>query len=97
MSAIHEIQAAVCRQFGTAPIEMVSARKSAAVSLPRQVAMYLCRVLTPYSSPTIARHFGDRHHTTVLYACKTVEGRLQIDPGLAEKVDAIKQEIGEAA
>jgi chromosomal replication initiator protein len=97
MSSIHEIQAAVCRQFGTAPIEMVSPRKSAAVSLPRQVAMYLCRVLTPYSSPTISRQFGDRHHTTVLYACKIVAGRLQIDPDLAAKVAAIKQEIDKAA
>ena len=97
MSSIHEIQAAVCRQFGTSPIEMVSARTSAAVSLPRQVAMYLCRVLTPYSSPTISRQFGDRHHTTVLYACKIVAGRLQIDPDLAAKVAAIKQEIDKAA
>jgi chromosomal replication initiator protein len=101
MTSIHTIQAEVCRKFGINPLEMASPRRAAAVALPRQVAMYLCRALTPRSTPTsfatIARYFGDRDHTTVMHACKTVEQRLQIDPELAAKVDDIKRAIEEAA
>jgi len=91
--SIDEIQTAVCRQFGTPPIEMVSRRKTAAVTLPRQVAMYLARVLTVHSLPSIGRAFGDRDHTTVLYACRMIEARLRFDTELAAKVDALRQTL----
>lgn len=35
---------------------------------PRQVAMFLCREMTRNSFPQIAKQFGDRDHTTALYA-----------------------------
>ena len=43
--------------------------------LPRQVAMYLCKKLTKHSYPEIARHFGGKHHTTVMHSVEKI-GRL---------------------
>jgi chromosomal replication initiator protein len=40
----------------------------------RQIAMCLARELTQFSLPEIGAAFGDRDHTTVIYACKTVDG-----------------------
>ena len=45
----------------------------------RQMAMYLARTLTGASLPEIARSFGGRHHTTVIYAVRRVLERSQSD------------------
>ena len=41
--------------------------------MPRQVAMYLCKVLTHASLPEIGRSFGGKHHSTVIHSIKKVE------------------------
>ena len=83
---ISEIQHAVAQHFGVKMIEMVSHRRARCVARPRQVAMYLSRELTPLSLPAIGRHFGDRDHTTVLAACRRIEGLTAIDEELADAV-----------
>ena len=53
-----------------------------AVTLPRQVAMYLCKELTPASLPEIGRSLGGKHHTTVIHALTKIERRRQDDQEL---------------
>ena len=48
--------------------ELKSKNNSRAVSMPRQVAMYLCKRLTRHSFPEIGREFGGKHHTTVMHS-----------------------------
>jgi chromosomal replication initiator protein len=83
---ISDIQAAVCAEFGIPMLEMVSQRRARAVARPRQVAMYLCKLLTPHSLPAIGRQFGGRDHTTVLHACRTIPGLMAASPDFAETV-----------
>jgi chromosomal replication initiator protein len=42
------------------------------VLVPRQIAMYLCKKLTGKSYPEIARHFGGKHHTTVIHSVEKI-------------------------
>ena len=63
-------------QIGTSDIK--SSRRFDRVVRPRQIAMYLCRKLTTGSFPHIGRHVGDRDHSTVVHAVKTIE-RLMCD------------------
>ena len=55
---------------------------------PRWMAMWLARRLTDESLPTIGARFG-RHHTTVLYAIRTIDYLLTVDAGLRETADAL--------
>ncbi len=57
---------------------MTSKRRPANIALPRQIAMYLCRRLTDYSSPMIAEAFN-RNHATILHAASSVEKRMALD------------------
>jgi len=52
--------------------DLKSRNNSKSVAMPRQVAMYLCKLLTPASLPEIGRSFGGKHHSTVIHSIKKV-------------------------
>lgn len=70
---IDEIQRTVCQFYRVDRSEMASKRRARAVVRPRQVAMYLAKVLTPRSYPEIGRKFGGRDHSTVIHAVRLIE------------------------
>jgi chromosomal replication initiator protein len=69
---IQQIQEEVSERFGLSVGELVSPRRSQAVSYPRHVAMYLSRELTDASLPKIGKEFGGRDHTTVMHATSKI-------------------------
>jgi len=90
---IEEIQKAVVEYYGLRMADMTSARRQRQVARPRQVAMYLAKMLTPRSLPEIGRRFGGRDHTTVMHAVRQIERLQAEDRQLAEDVEAIKRRL----
>ena len=86
---IDEIQRNVCAHFNIKMTDMSSARRARAVARPRQVAMYLAKMLTSRSLPEIGRKFGNRDHTTVMHAVKKIEELRAIDPAINEDVEIL--------
>lgn len=86
---VRDIQALVCAHYKVAPIEMTSRRKAREVARPRQVAMALAKQMTPQSLPAIGRLFGNRDHTTVMHAVRTVDRLYESDPAMRRDVDAL--------
>jgi chromosomal replication initiator protein len=70
---IEDIQRVVARQYNVSRADLLSSRRTANVVRPRQVAMYLAKILTLRSLPEIGRRFGGRDHTTVLHAVRKIE------------------------
>jgi hypothetical protein len=58
----------VCKVFRVTRVDIISARRTARIVEPRQIAMMLCKNLTTNSLPAVGRRFGNRDHTTVLHA-----------------------------
>lgn len=69
---IDGIQRETCRYFAISMDELVSQKRTRRLVTPRQVAMYLSRELTDASLPNIGKAFGNRDHTTVMYAVQKV-------------------------
>ncbi len=63
------------------------------IVLPRQIAMYLCKQLTNLSFPEIGKVFGNKHHTTVMYACNQVENKMASDPKFKRLVESFIQSL----
>jgi chromosomal replication initiator protein len=59
----------------------------------RQVAMYCCKQLTGQPLKTIGLRFGGRDHSTVIHACRTVENRLDVEPGFRHELERINSEL----
>lgn len=84
------IQAAVCRAYDVSRADLISWGRSGVAVEARHVAMYLVRRRTRRTMPEIGSAFGDRGHTTVLYAVRKVEARLAADAAFAGRVEAIE-------
>jgi len=69
---IEMIQRVVSDHYGLRVSDLKSKNNSRNIAVPRQVAMYLCKQLTNHSLPEIGRHFGNKHHTTVLHSCEKI-------------------------
>lgn len=92
---IEDIQRVVARQYNVSRSDLLSSRRTANVVRPRQVAMYLAKIMTLRSLPEIGRRFGGRDHTTVLHAVRKIEALVGKEPSLADEVEAIKRQLHE--
>ncbi len=92
---IEDIQRIVARHYNVSRGDLLSARRTANVVRPRQVAMYLAKTLTLRSLPEIGRRFGGRDHTTVLHAMRKIENLVGNDSMLAEEIEVLKRQLQE--
>jgi chromosomal replication initiator protein len=91
--SIERIQDRTSLALRLEPETLSSARRSRQVVYARQIAMYLCRELTDYSLPAIARRFGGRDHTTVLHAHRKVQRELLVNERTRHVVDDLVREL----
>ncbi len=88
---IEEIQRRVCEHYNVRISDMTGPKRHRTIARPRQVAMFLAKGLTSRSLPEIGRRFGNRDHTTVLYAIRKIEEMMQTDSGLADDIEMLKR------
>lgn len=86
-----DIRNAVCAALNMQVSEISSVSRARTVTVPRQVAMAICRHLTRASTIVIGKLFGGRDHTTVIHAAKRyatiiaeVEAEIGIDAPIAD-------------
>ncbi len=82
------IQHMVADYYQIALQDLKSTRRDRHIARPRQMAMYLSKILTSLSLPDIASYFG-RDHTTIIHAIKTIEGLCLDDPKLVQDKETI--------
>lgn len=87
---IEDIQKRVAFHFKVSRADILSSRRTATMVHPRQIAMYLTKLLTPHSLPEIGRHFG-RDHTTVLHAIQKIQDLIAADGTFSEEIDLLKR------
>jgi chromosomal replication initiator protein len=79
--------------YKISPEEIVGSGRQQAVALARQIAMHICRELTDLSLPKIGTHFGNRDHTTVMYATKKISSQMRERRYIYNQVTEIIQKI----
>ena len=94
---IEDIQRIVARHYNVSKTELLSNRRTRTIVKPRQVAMYLAKVLTPRSLPEIGRRFGGRDHTTVLHAVRKIETQSTSYATLAQEIELLRRLINDLA
>ena len=90
---IETIIAKTAENFNIRPEEVLSKKRTQNIAMTRQVAMYLCRILTDLSLPKIGEEFGGRDHTTVLHGFKKINTLISSNSDFKHRLELIKNSI----
>ncbi len=90
---IQQIQQAVATHYRLRLDELKSKNNARQISVPRQVAMYLCKRLTKHSFPEIGREFAGKHHTTVIHSVDKIEALVLKDQNFHRVVSDIMDNL----
>ncbi len=91
--APERIRSIVANHYKIKIADMDSPKRNAEITLPRQIAMYLCRTETDLSLPKIGKFFGDRHYSTVIHAIEKIEDQIKYDEILYENIETIRAKL----
>ena len=83
----------VSDHFNVSKENITSKKRNSEYVLPRQIIMYLCRVLTETSLQTIASLLSKKDHTTVIHGVEKIEEKIKTDEDLRNKIEIIKKKI----
>ncbi len=86
---VEKIVNEVARTYSVSAEDIRSSKQNAAVSAPRQIAMYIVREVTGMTMEKIGAEFGGRNHATVVYAMSKVEKLLETDTRTKELIEDI--------
>jgi chromosomal replication initiator protein len=89
------IQKKVANVYNISFSDMKSKKRAKNIALPRQIAMFIARTLTDFSTTEIGNEFGGKDHSTVIHAISKIKARSEEDDKFRQKIDTIVKEINE--
>ena len=92
---IEDVLRAISGHFNVTKQDLLSARRHKTIVYPRQIGMYLAKILTSRSLPEIGRKFGGRDHTTVLHAVRKIERLIKEDAAIRTSIESLGNSLRE--
>lgn len=83
----------VASYYNISPEDIKGTRRNREITVPRQIAMYLCREMTDCSMSRIGDAMGGRDHTTILHGCDKISEDLRNSESLATLLDDIRHSL----
>ncbi len=92
--SIDQIIRVVSGYFKVSPYDIKGKAKNQSIVFPRQIAMYLCRTLTDYSTTEIGASFEGKNHSTVMYNAQKIESLIRTnEKDINNIIDRITKQI----
>lgn len=90
---VHRIQRIVCEYFKIDIEDLKGKKRSKDINYPRQIAIYLCRIMTNESFPKLGTYFGGRDHSTIISAYQKISSDLHTNIQLQTVIGELKKRI----
>jgi chromosomal replication initiator protein len=90
---VMDIVEVVAKHFDVRLTDLQSKKRSQSITVPRQICMYLARLLTKHSLEEIGGHLGGRDHTTVMHACAKIDEEKKSDPKMQMLLTELTKQI----
>lgn len=68
-------------------------KRNSSISMPRQIAMYICRIYVEETLPKIGSIFGGKDHTTVMHSVNKIKTEVQKDKNLEAEIQKILDKL----
>lgn len=88
-----KIKDVVSKYYNITINDLEAETRKSNIAYPRQIAMYLCRIMTDYSLPRIGSVFGNKHYSTVKHACDKIDDEIKRNPSLKEEIEELISRI----
>ena len=86
---IEQVQQAVASHYNIAVEDIRGKKRVTNVSVPRQIAMYICRTVLEETLPKIGAEFGGKNHTTVMHSVTKIKKEMEKNDELRSEVEKI--------
>ena len=90
---VDQVQQVVAAHYNITVEDLKSKKRNANISVPRQVAMYICRTLLEESLPKIGMEFGGKDHTTVMHSVDKIKKEITNDASFKNEIDKLISKI----
>ncbi|RYE06638.1 MAG: chromosomal replication initiator protein DnaA [Rickettsiaceae bacterium] len=90
---IRDIQKRVAEYYNIKILDLSSSKRVRSIARPRQVAMYLSKILTAKSLVDIGKKFGKKDHTTVMHAIKNIEKLIENHNSIQKEISIITRAL----
>ena len=87
---LDDIQTVIAGYFNISASDIISKKKKSIYSYPRHLAMYMARNFTDLSLKEIGYLFGDRDHSTIIYATNKIEKSIKEKEDVSRDINNIK-------
>lgn len=90
---VDQVQQVVAAHYNITVEDLKSKKRNANISVPRQVAMYICRTVLEESLPKIGMEFGGKDHTTVMHSVDKIKKGITNDASFKNEIDKLISKI----
>ena len=90
---IDQVIQLVSDNYNITPEDLTSKKKTNNIAIPRQIAMYICRVYLEENLTKIGIEFGGKNHTTVMHAVDKIKKEILKDEALNNEIQKIINKI----
>lgn len=90
---IDQVQQLIANQYNVSIEDLKSKKRNANIGVPRQIAMYICRVYLEEPLARIGSEFGGKDHTTVMHSVDKITNEIKKDTKLSDIIAKIVQKI----
>ena len=84
------IQDITAKYFSISPSDLLSRNRQRKISYPRQIAIFLTRKYTDLSLEEIGKAFGNKHHSSIIYAINSIEKNLKSKINVIEDISNLR-------
>ena len=90
---IDQVQQIVAQNYGITVEDLKGKKRSSKISIPRQIAMYICRIYIEETLPKIGSAFGGKDHTTVMHSVDKIKKEIIKNKELENEIKNIISKI----
>ena len=90
---IQKIQRVVAEYYNVSVEDLKSKKRVSTIAFPRQIAIYLSRMLTDESFLKIGMEFGNRDHSTIIHSVEKIENEIKNNKQFEKIINEIKEKL----